>query len=64
MQTDVKVIGGKLAVDCPNQDCDPEDGCCICEHTGWVDAGSEIFKQQRKEPKRKNYELPKLQSRS
>jgi hypothetical protein len=23
-------------VDCPNPNCDPEEGCCVCEHTGKV----------------------------
>jgi len=21
---------------CPNPECDPEDGCCICEHSGRI----------------------------
>lgn len=42
----VRLIGGRPAVRCPNPDCDPEEGCCICEHTGWVDANSEIFRPQ------------------
>ncbi len=21
---------------CPNPDCDEEEGCCVCEHTGRV----------------------------
>lgn len=29
-------IKSMKAVRCPNPDCDPEDGCCVCEHTGWV----------------------------
>jgi len=23
-------------VHCPNPDCDPEGGCCICDHTGYI----------------------------
>jgi len=26
----------KRRVRCPNPDCDPEEGCCVCEHSGWV----------------------------
>lgn len=29
-------IAGKKVVRCPNPDCDPEEGCCVCEHTGWI----------------------------
>ena len=43
---DVKMINGRAAIACPNPDCDPEGGCCICEHTGWVDANSQIFKNE------------------
>ena len=21
---------------CPNPECDPEEGCCLCEHTGKI----------------------------
>lgn len=23
-------------IDCPNPNCDPEEGCCVCEHTGKI----------------------------
>jgi hypothetical protein len=34
----VVIFEGRRAVRCPNQDCDQEDGCCICEYSGWIDA--------------------------
>lgn len=29
-------IKSKKAVRCPNPDCDPAEGCCVCEHTGQI----------------------------
>jgi hypothetical protein len=26
----------KKVTRCPNPDCDKEEGCCVCDHTGWV----------------------------
>ena len=22
---------------CPNENCDENEGCCLCEYTGWID---------------------------
>ena len=26
----------RVVVSCPNPECDPEEGCCLCEHTGRI----------------------------
>jgi hypothetical protein len=26
----------RVVIRCPNPECDPEDGCCMCEHTGRI----------------------------
>ena len=36
MSVQTVTIAERRAVRCPNEYCDDEDGCCVCEHTGWV----------------------------
>lgn len=33
---EIVIIKDKKIVRCPNPDCDVENGCCVCEHTGWI----------------------------
>jgi hypothetical protein len=35
-ETPTARIKSMKPVRCPNPDCDEEEGCCVCEHTGWI----------------------------
>ncbi|MGB8510065.1 MAG: hypothetical protein WCD76_16925 [Pyrinomonadaceae bacterium] len=36
MSFELVTIKSKRVVRCPNPDCDPDEGCCVCEHTGFI----------------------------
>lgn len=51
----------KEIVPCPNENCDPEFGCCVCEYTGKVEIYHDknkneiLFRDEISKDKRREY---------